>query len=374
MAERKIKLFVDAHCFDKEHQGAATFIKGIYSLLQHKNDLTIYLAAYDINNLKKHFPDPGNIEFLTYKSRNSLPRLLFDIPALIRKYKIEYAHFQYLTPPIKNCRQILTLHDLLFCEFPEEFPQAYRIKRKFLFRRSTLHADIVTTVSEYSQQAIQAYFNFGPVPVIPNGIDPAFFETYDKQEAKRDIRSKYGMGKFLLYVSRIEPRKNHSILLRAYLQLKLYQQGYYLVLLGHQSIKAAAFDELLATLEPEIRKFIVLKPKVNNDELLEFYRAADLFVYPSKAEGFGIPPLEAAAARVPVICSNATAMKGYSFFGEDHIDASDLLKLKERVLDSIQNEKQGDTLNALSNKVAAAYSWESPAEKFYHLIKANQLT
>jgi glycosyltransferase involved in cell wall biosynthesis len=374
MAERKTRLFVDAHCFDKEHQGAATFIKGIYSLLQHKNDLTIYLAAYDIDNLKKHFPGSCNIEFLKYRSRNTLSRLLFDIPALIRKHKIEYAHFQYLVPPIKNCRQILTLHDLLFCEYPNEFPRAYRIKRKFLFKRSALDADIVTTVSEYSQQTIRDHFNIAGVSVITNGVDPSFFEPYDKDEAKNKIRSKYGIDKFLLYVSRIEPRKNHEMLLRAYLQLKLYEQGYHLVLLGHRSIKAAAFDELLLALEPAIRKFIVLKPDIDTDELLKFYRAADLFVYPSKAEGFGIPPLEAAAARVPVICSNATAMKGYSFFGEDHIDATDLSKLKERVWNGIQNKKQSDTLATLSNKVAAAYSWEPPAEKFYHLIKANQLT
>src|SRR6185369_10843899 len=116
-----IKLFVDAHVFDSEFQGTRTFIKGIYTALAGQPGLTIYMAAFDIDNLRKNFPDQNNIVFIKYKSASGFRRLISDIPAIIRKYDIQYAHFQYITPLFKNCRFITTTHDVIFNEYPAEF-------------------------------------------------------------------------------------------------------------------------------------------------------------------------------------------------------------------------------------------------------------
>ena len=129
-----IKLFADAHVFDNEYQGSRTFIKELYNCLSQKNDLQLYLAAYDVENLKQYFPDTTNIVFLKYKYKNSVARLLFDIPFLIKKHKFDYAHFQYITPIKKNCRFIVTTHDVLFNDFPEEFSFVYRKIKNRLYK------------------------------------------------------------------------------------------------------------------------------------------------------------------------------------------------------------------------------------------------
>src|ERR1043165_2921821 len=108
-----IKLFVDAHVFDGVYQGTTTYIKGLYSSLVKDENFEITLAANDLNNLKKHFPD-NRFRYVPLTSKSKLKRLGFDIPAIIAKGRFDFAHFQYICPPIKKCRYINTIHDLLF--------------------------------------------------------------------------------------------------------------------------------------------------------------------------------------------------------------------------------------------------------------------
>lgn len=365
-----IRVFIDAHVFDGEYQGTRTFIKEIYAILAGKPGIQLFLAASNIDNLKADFPDNGNVHFLKYKNSSSYLRLLYDIPLLIKKHDIHYAHFQYVAPLTKACRYIVTIHDVLFSEYPEEFSLKYRLTKKILFKRSALKANIVTTVSEYSKKSIAKFLGLKSdnIYVVPNGVNALFFEPYDKQQAKDFITKKFGIQNFILFVSRFEPRKNHLTLLNAYLDLKLYTKGYHLVLLGHTSINVPGFNEVLTSLPEEIRKFIFISSAIRNEDLLQFYRAATLFVYPSKAEGFGIPPLEAGALKVPVICSNTSAMGEFSFFGENHIDPLNYDLFKKKLSEIITHPADESYLNAVSAEIREKYSWTHAADTLYQLI------
>lgn len=373
-SKKVIHLFVDAHCFDGEYQGSKTFVKEIYTLLVQRKDTQFYVAAHNCEAVKAALPQVPNIVFLTYRSRSSFFRLMFEIPRFIKKHQIDIAHFQYITPLIKNCRQIVTIHDVLCFDHPEEFPLLYRLLRRFFFKRSAATADILTTVSPYSKKAIQQHLETGlkQIEVLPNGVHPRYFKTYDKKQAKDFIQQHYGFNRFLLFVSRIEPRKNHLLLLQSFVELKLYEKSYHLVFIGHTSIAVPAFQTALDSLRPEVREFICLLQQVSENHLLQFYRAADLFVYPSKAEGFGIPPLEAGAACVPVVCSNTSAMKAFHFFAPYHIDPWSEQPLKN-ALTSALAEAQGETrLAEISNLIQRRYSWQAAADKLYQLITAKE--
>jgi glycosyltransferase involved in cell wall biosynthesis len=363
-------IFVDAHVFDDLPQGTRTFIKEIYLVLAGQPGIRLYLGAYDTDNLAKTFPPGDSVVLVKFSSRSGIRRLLFDIPAIIRRYKIDYAHFQYITPLVKNCRWIVTIHDVIFDDFPEEFSLAYRIVKRLLYGASARRTDILTTVSEFSKGSIKKFLRTGSrdIHVVPNGVSEKFYEPYDKQQARDSIRKKYGFDKFILYVSRIEPRKNHLLLLRAWIDLKLYEQGYHLVFLGHETIPVPALEEMLAGLAPEAKKFFFRSSEVRDNDLLEIYRAASLFVYPSKAEGFGIPPLEAAALRVPVICSNTSAMKDFHFFGNNHIDPYDYEALKQRIAGVLAEAPDEAFLMRVAEEVKRQYTWTLSARKLYTLI------
>jgi len=370
MNKSPIKLFVDAHCFDQEHQGTRTFIKGLYNELAQRKNLIIYFGVHDTEQIKKHFPNNGNIHFVKYKSSSSFVRLAVDIPRIIRKYSIHYAHFQYISPLFKCCKQIVTIHDLLFEEYPKEFPLSYRLIKKYLFKRSATQANIITTVSHYSKHSIQKHFEISlkKIEIIPNGVSLNYFESYHKCVAKRWIKQRFGFDKFILCVSRFEPRKNHHLLLEVYLQLRLYEKGYFLLLLGHPSMPVPQFSQLLNSQNAAIRSFIFISDKIEDEALQLFYRAADLFVYPSKAEGFGIPPLEAAATGTPVICSNKTAMNDFGFFGTNHIDVNEQDLLKRAIENAICEAPDFKKLEAISDKIKSSFSWQQSAQAFYQLI------
>jgi glycosyltransferase involved in cell wall biosynthesis len=375
-SKESIKLFVDAHVFDGEFQGTRTYIKELYTILSQKKNVLLFVGAHDVDNLKKNFPDVNNIFFLKYKSSSSFWRLIYEIPSLIKKYSIDIAHFQYISPLVKRCKYVVTTHDVIFNEYPQEFSFAYRFTKNWLFKRSAMRADLVTTDSEYSKKLIHKYLNIEPknIYVIPIGVSAKYFDSYDKKEAKQFIHKKYGFEKFILFVSRMEPRKNHSLLLKAYLELKLYSQGYYLALLGHESIAVPLFREMIDQLPDSIKAFIFKNGEVNDSDLLEFYRAADLFVYPSKAEGFGIPPLEAGALRIPVVCSNTTAMQDFSFFGKSHIDPLDYHLFKSTLADMIRDPPDEVFLEQLSKTIKQKYSWGRSAENFYLLLQNHFLS
>ncbi|MDB5211993.1 MAG: glycosyltransferase family 4 protein [Sediminibacterium sp.] len=297
-------------------------------------------------------------------------RLLFAIPSIIKKYRIQYAHFQYIVPLYKNCRYIVTIHDVLFREYPAEFSFAYRFFKTILFRAGARRADILTTDSTFSLTSIQKFLGIQKekIHLVPMAVHDACFEPYDKIKAREEFKAKYGFDKYILFVSRIEPRKNHASLLKAFIELELHLQGYHLVLLGHKSLHAPEFTEMMEHLPSKIRPFIFIKSDVADNGLLLFYRAADIFVYPSKAEGFGIPPLEAAAAKTPVICSNTSSMGDFTFFGKYHISPTDYDSLKE-ALQALISDPPGElALSAIAGTIQEKYSWARSAKQLQELI------
>jgi len=370
MGTRKIKIFVDAHVFDGEFQGSRTFIKEMYTVLSQNEGLELYMGAFDITALAKHFPTPGNIHFIKYKSRSSVKRLLFDIPAIIKRYQVQYAHFQYIIPLYKNCKYIVTIHDVLFRDYPKEFSMFYKLTKTILYKIGAARADILTTDSAFSQRSIEKYLGIkkDAIHLVPVAVNEKHFQPYDKDAAKKIIETRYGLNKFILYVSRIEPRKNHAFVLQAFIDLQLYKQGYHLVLLGHESISTPAFNKIMDGLAEDTRPFIVIKSDIPDDELLLFYRAASVFVYPSKAEGFGIPPLEAAAAGTPVICSNTSAMGDFVFFGKNHIDPFDYPSFKNALGSVITDPPDAEALSRIADAIRQKYSWANSAELLYNLI------
>ncbi|MBV9986095.1 MAG: glycosyltransferase family 4 protein [Chitinophagaceae bacterium] len=367
-ANKRIRLLVDAHTFDGEYQGTRTFIHEIYRRLALSPELELYIAAYDPVRLEQDFP-VGRIRFLKFRSRSSVFRLLVELPLLIRKHRIDYAHFQYMVPPLRNCRFIVTMHDVLFLDYPREFSLFYRLYKTWLYRHGAKKASILTVNSDFSEASVRRHLGIRtPIHFTPMAVDQRYFQHYDKNEVRQIFRSRYGFDRFVLYVSRIEPRKNHALLLQAYLELELYKKGIRLVLLGHRSLPAPEFDRLLAGLSKEIRSFILTDHAVSDAELLLFYQAASLFVYPSKAEGFGIPPLEAAAARIPVICSNSSAMKEFDFFGDRHIDPADHTGFRNAIAAALEQEPDNDRLAAIAETIRQRYSWDRSAATLQQLV------
>jgi glycosyltransferase involved in cell wall biosynthesis len=367
---RRIRLFLDAHTFDNEFQGSRTFIKYLYNVLVTNYDFEFYFAAHDIENLKETFGLHTNIHYIKYKFRSSSMRLAFELPFLLKRYKIDYAHFQYIVPPIKFCKYIVTTHDVLFHDFPDEFSWRYRLSKHLLFKISAKRADILTTVSEFSKRSISKWLkiDLDKIHVIPNAVDDTFFLQHDKGDSKLLILKKYKISNFCLIVSRIEPRKNQAAIIRAFKKLDLFRAGHSLVLIGSKSIHDSKLEKEISSLSEEESGKLYQLQGVSEDELLLFFNAADLSIYPSKAEGFGIPPLESGALKTPTLCSNVSAMADFVFFGKDLFNPFDESEIEEKIINSLNFADKG-RLNEISTQIKQKYSWNNSGKLFYDLFK-----
>ncbi|RCT53655.1 glycosyltransferase family 1 protein [Winogradskyella sp. KYW1333] len=369
-----LKLLVDAHTFDENHQGIRTFLKGIYGTdaVNSSNNLMIYLASHNIDNLKKEFKDQSNFKFIKLKFRNKYIRLLYELPKIIAEHSFDYIHFNYYLPFFLNrkCKYIVTIHDVLFIDFPKYFPVKYRLINSFLFKRSARKADFLTTVSKYSADRIKENFNLGnkKITVLPNAIGESFKVLRNKRDDRDYIKKKYGIDEFIIYVSRIELRKNHFRLIKAYQKLKLWQNNIHLVLIGKRSFKDNKLDCLIEEVNSESKGGVIEFNNVSNDELVVFYNAARLAIFPSLCEGFGIPPIESGALQTPTICSNSSAMKDFSFFEDNLFDARDEKNIRLKIKEVIKRENDTVFLKKVSDKIREKYNWENTANRLLNLI------
>lgn len=355
-----MKLLIDAHVFDGKYQGTRTYLQGLYSYMTKHIDIDFYFAAHNIENIKNIFGLANNIHYIKLSSSNKIKRLCIEFPKIIKQYKIDYAHFQYIIPIIKCCKEIVTIHDILFLDFPQYFPLSYRIKNFLLFRYAANRADLLLTVSNYSKNAIIKHFNLlnKEIHITPNAV------LFQNKEFKLpDIKKIYNLDKYILSVSRIEPRKNHQLLLRAYVELDLYKKNIKLVLVGAKDLKNKIFNDYYNGLSEEIKKSILII-QTTNSELIALYKNASLFVFPSFAEGFGVPPIEAISYGCQTLCSNQTAMKEFDFLNDNFFSPYDIKELKNKIIKNLNINNTKEQIQFIDKK----YNWEKISDKFYKML------
>jgi Glycosyl transferases group 1 len=361
-----MKIFVDCHVFDYGFQGTRTYIQGLYLEMIKNRDIDFYFAASNINNLESVFGKAENIFYLQYKSKNKFYRLLIDCPKLIKQNKIDFAHFQYIVPLFKSCKFIVSTHDVLFLDFPQYFPKLESFKNKILFKFSAKKSDIVLTGSIYSKSRIEHYFKINHVHYQVYGVESVFFQEYNKEEIINKVAVKHGFSNYILFTSRHELRKNHYRLLKSFIDLNLYE-NYHLVLIGDVTFRDINFDTLFYSLDSSIKDKLLIINKVDFNSMLLLLRGAALFVYPSIAEGFGLPPLESVAARIPTICSNTTSMAEFDFFGENFVNPNDIQDIKNKLVHQLNNPNP-KRLKELATFVKQKYNWEASSATYIKIL------
>ncbi len=366
---KPIKLLIDMHYFDGAREGVTSYLAGLYrAMIKLDANINFYFCATDIDGLKDIFGEHSNIFYIKIPNTDYCRRMFMIYPELIDKLQIDFSHFQYSCPFRCKGKKIVTIHDIFFEDMKDGYPLKYRLPRHFLFRYAARHADLLLTVCDYSKQRIAAHYRVdgNRIIITPNAVSVTLADDVAKSHV--DIPAKYGIGKYILYLSRKEPRKNHLALVEAYELSKLWEKGYDLALVGKPSVAIPELESCLKKLPRTIREHIFMIDGVDYPELCGWYKSASLFVYSSIAEGFGIPPLEAAVCKIPVICSNLTSMADFSFFGKNHIDPNHRNLLAERMIDVLKNPEL-QNINQIAKIITNRYSWENTAGHFYEQLK-----
>lgn len=369
-----MKILVDAHVFDGKFQGTRTYIKGLYNKLIERNpNWDFYFISNKKENLKKEFHNKNNVFFLEYHHSNRGLQLLVEIPLLLRKLTINYSHFQYISPLFKFGKYIVTTHDILFEEkrFKRYFPLFYRSIKGPLFKLSAKRADKLLTVSEYSKIKISELYKIPKhsIGLTPNAVQPIIekLKKIDNHKIEKVLDIKY-----LLYVSRIEPRKNHISILKAFDNLKLAKEGYHIVFVGSYDIASTELDSYISIKKDLFDTHLHIFDKVSNNDLNVLYKKTSLVLYPSISEGFGIPPLEGALLKKKVVCSKLTAMSEFDFFPY-HIDPTNQVELERAIVDVLCD--QNYPFELIKSEILKRYNWDKAAitlENMLHFKKNNE--
>ena len=229
-------------------------------------------------------------------------------PALLERDQIDVVHATVnVLPVISGRASVVTVHDLAFLRYPEQYPGLKQRYLSALTRRSVLHADRVLAVSENTRNDILMYYPVNPDRVlsVPNGVDPSLHPLTEFGRLM-EFRQRHALpAEFLLFLGTLQPRKNLIGLLRAWARLDKNER-LPLVVVGAQGwMYEPIYDEARSL---GVAGEVIFKGFAEPSDLIYWYNAATVFIYPSLYEGFGMPVLEAMACGIPVIAANTSSI------------------------------------------------------------------
>lgn len=197
-------------------------------------------------------------------------------------------------------KSVVTMHDLIFLKFPELYKPLDRYIYNRKFRRATLEADKIVAISEQTKRDLMEFYNIREqqIEVVYQGCHPAF-KIQKTTSEKEILRKKYNLPtRFVLNVGSIEPRKNAFHIVKAVESLDIP-----LVIIGKGTKYSKEIQSYIQA--KGLQKKIFILQGFTMEELSSIYAMAEVFVYPSKYEGFGIPIIEALYSGTPVITTNS---------------------------------------------------------------------
>ncbi len=228
----------------------------------------------------------------------------------IRRRGLDLLHAPVNVLPLRlPCPGIITLHDLAFLRFPQFFRPARRAYQQWFTPQSARRAALIIAISEHTRRDIIELLHLPEERIrVIYPILPERFSQPCSAEAVQAFRQRHQLPEqFILFLATLEPRKNLMRLLDAF---RLFKRE---TSLPHTLVLAGAQGWFMQALEQRIHALglaheVRLVGYIAEEEKVLWYHAADLFVYPSLYEGFGMPVAEAMACGVPVITSNASSL------------------------------------------------------------------
>ncbi|MBI4975120.1 glycosyltransferase family 4 protein, partial [Candidatus Peregrinibacteria bacterium] len=293
-------------------------------------------------------------------------RRLIKFPKIFKELKpdivLETSHIGPFRTP-KETKRVTIIHDLTPILFPHLHEINSVIVHKLAMKHVIRNADLLLTPSENTKRDIlHLYKTKAKIEVIYEGISTPDQTAHEPKEV--------GLPKittpYFLYLGTIEPRKNLDVLVNTFLELKSkHNLPHSLVLAGEYGWKI----KLLLNCLKNHQKDIILTGYITEEQKASLYKHANIFIYPSLYEGFGLPPLEAMSYGIPAICSTGGSLK--EIF-ENHalmFEPNDKESLKKHILNLINNPQKQTSLSTKGIEYSKIFTWEKTARKIIETFK-----
>ncbi len=338
--------------------------------LQHIDQSNEYVLFAKKNDQEQDLLEQtGNFKIHCFDSITYADWEQLKLPRMVKKFGIDLLHCTSNTGPVfPGVPMLLTLHDIIYLENLNFRGSNYQnfgnLYRRLVVPRIVDRSKLIITVSEFEKKLIRERLQVPEekVKVVYNGVHQRFFKHHNDQELHA-IRNRLGLPlNFILFLGNQAPKKNTINVIRAFARYcEVEKNPLPLVVLDYeppqmqQLLKRYGIDSCMNK--------IYFPGFINHEEMPLIYQCADVFLYPSLRESFGMPILESMAGGTPVITSNTSSMPevgGNAAFYVDPFSVDDIMRGILRV--TTDSDLRNDLIS-LGNQRARQFTWKQAASQ-----------
>jgi glycosyltransferase involved in cell wall biosynthesis len=352
--------------------GIGTYVRNLVPALARQDpalEIKLFHARFSSGEPPERWLRDFRIEELAAPVRSLYPRWNLagrpPLPISLRSADIVHATNPAAIPPAApGQRLVVTVHDLAYEHFPDAFPWRWRTLYRLGLRAAVKRADAIVTPSRNTAEDILSRTKIDParLHVVPlaASLEAGRLEPGDVLPRLK-IRAPY-----VLFVGTLEPRKNLVRLVRAYRRVAATGVPHALVLAGPLGWRTKA---LMREIALHGLGDIVLTGPLSGEDLDAVYRAADVFVYPSLYEGFGLPVVEAMARGVPAVASNTSSVPEVAGDAALGVNPRSVREIATAIESLLTDTNLAEKLAARGRARAERFSWNETARLTVHVYE-----
>jgi len=356
----------DAKRFYFNNTGLGNYSRNlIFSLLKNKQNHNYFLYSPKKAELEARFMGFSNL-FPVFPQKKSLLWRQFGIAKEIEKQNLAIFHGLSHEIPFglkkSKTKTIVSIHDLIFEVYPQLFKPIDRFLYQKKYKSSCLRADKIIAVSESTKQDLINYY-----PIDENKISVVYqtcnqaFQNPLSIEKLNITKKKFNLPQnYILYVGSIIKRKNLLDLVKA-LKITPKADRIPIVAIGNGGEYLQEIKSYIA--ENHLENEFIHIQNISNEELIGFYQMADLFVYTSSYEGFGIPVIEALNSHVPVITSNVSSLPEAGGDAACYVTPGNIDELQAAILKTLNDKELQKQMIEKGIVHAQKFSYQRMAEE-----------
>jgi glycosyltransferase involved in cell wall biosynthesis len=359
-----MKIGIDFHSAEQPGSGNCTYVRNLVDALldlNNDNEYVLYVTDSGYPYYQK-FADARGVSIRTLAGKDA-PRRLLSLGLKTYQDRTDILHVQYVAPPFFRGKLVVTIHDICYLRYPEYFSFGKRIYLKHLVPRALKKSHQIIAVSDFSRQEIIRAYRVAEekTHITPEAAPPQFIPGTNLQEQEVLLNRLGIKPKYLLFVGRLDVRKNISALISAFALLKRTKPiPHQLVITGRRDFLPGALQEQISG--EDIVPHIVFTGFVPEELLPRLYAQAEVFVYPSFYEGFGLPVLEAMASGCPVIASNTSSLPEIAGEAALLVDPRQPERLAQAIWTVVSDGRLRKRLRQKGLEQARKFTWRRTAE------------
>lgn len=309
-----------------------------------------------------------NIQIISLATINRFSWNLWTLPKYLFQNNIDILHTQYILPlfcPVRT-KMITHIHDVSFRAYPKLIGWLDRFFLALFIPRSLRKATLIIAPSQFTKNEIIKYYAVSQekIAVVQNATPDNFLQSATK-DAEKDqaVREKYHLPKhFIIAVGTLQPRKNIPFLLSAFAVLHKRLPEMSLVLVGNRNAHHTDSQIDAVITEKNLGEAVCFPGFVSERDLPTVIGLADVYVFPSLYEGFGIPLLEAMSQRVAIAASDIPSLREVGGDAVLYFDPKSIANCEETIYTLCTNEQQKMALIKHGEERVRLFSWQKSAQ------------